>query len=112
MHKRTQTIPDLPDDVVLSVRHVSKKFCRNLRRSMWYGMQDLGRNLLGLRPNGSGFFVEHNSEPTTNNQQPSPPLRRDEFWALRDISFDLRRCGVPAIVRRPRKRLRQGCGKA
>jgi hypothetical protein len=44
------TAHELPDDVVLSVRHVSKKFCRNLRRSMWYGMQDLGRNLLGIRP--------------------------------------------------------------
>jgi hypothetical protein len=46
------TAYELPDDVVLSVRHVSKKFCRNLRRSMFYGMQDLSRNLLGLRPSG------------------------------------------------------------
>jgi len=40
-------VTDLPDDVVLSVRGVSKKFCRNLRRSMWYGIQDMSRNLVG-----------------------------------------------------------------
>jgi len=40
-------MPDMPEDVVLSVRGVSKKFCRNLRRSMWYGIQDLTGNLLG-----------------------------------------------------------------
>ena len=39
----------LLDDVVLSVRGVSKKFCRNLRRSMLYGMQDLAWNLAGGR---------------------------------------------------------------
>jgi len=44
-------MPDLPEDVVLSVRGVSKKFCRNLRRSMWYGIQDLSKNLIGFRSN-------------------------------------------------------------
>jgi len=44
----------LPDDVVLSVRHVSKKFCRNLKRSMLYGMRDLARNMFGGRPGGGG----------------------------------------------------------
>jgi len=42
---------DLPDDVVLRVSGVSKKFCRNLRRSMWYGIQDLSKNLIGFRSN-------------------------------------------------------------
>ena len=39
-------ISDLPDDVVLSVRNVSKKFCRNLKRSMGYGIKDLACNLV------------------------------------------------------------------
>jgi len=43
----TSNVPYLPDDVVLRVSGVSKKFCRNLRRSMWYGIQDLAGNLLG-----------------------------------------------------------------
>ena len=62
----------LPEDVVLSVRNVSKKFCKNLRRSMAYGIKDLACNLAGIH-------------------QDATQLRKDEFWALKDISFDLRR---------------------
>ena len=58
MSKISQNIPDLADDVVLSVRGVSKKFCRNLRRSMWYGIQDLAGNLLGGRAEGGDLRPE------------------------------------------------------
>ena len=51
MSKSAPIPVDLPDDVVLRVSGVSKKFCRNLKRSMWYGIQDLSRNLLGFRSN-------------------------------------------------------------
>ena len=46
MMQQSENIHDLPDDVVLSVRGVSKKFCRNLRRSMGYGIKDLACNLV------------------------------------------------------------------
>ena len=118
----------LPDDVVLSVRGVSKKFCRNLKRSMWYGMQDLVRNLTGIRPErlrqetldprpetidlgqgiiGRGLEAEGIDRMPDSPDQKSrvhglksnvsigsglPPLRKDEFWALQDISFDLKNC--------------------
>jgi hypothetical protein len=45
--------PTMPDDVVLSVRGVSKKFCRNLRRSMWYGCALRAQFFV----RGSSFFV-------------------------------------------------------
>lgn len=61
------------DDVLVRVEGVSKKFCRSLKKSLWYGMQDLGNELRGRRHGGDG------------------ELRPDEFWAVKDVSFELRR---------------------
>ena len=55
---------------LVEVRGVSKKFCRSLKRSIWYGLRDLGTELLGRRKD-------------------RPTLRRGEFWAVRNASFDL-----------------------
>jgi len=60
------------NEVVVSVKNVSKKFCKHLRRSMAYGIADLSKNLLGIKPN-------------------STQIRKDEFWAVDDVSFELRR---------------------
>lgn len=60
-------------DTLIKVEGVSKKFCRSLKRSLWYGMQDLGRELLGKRHGGDG------------------ELRKDEFWAIKDVSFEVKR---------------------
>ena len=101
-------VSSLPDDVVLRVDGVSKKFCRNLRRSMVYGIQDLTRSMLGISDHkdirdssldiGSKSPISNLQSPAvppqspiTNHQSPLPPLRKDEFWSLRDINFDLKR---------------------
>lgn len=60
-------------ETLIKVEGVSKKFCRSLKRSLWYGMQDLGRELVGLPHGGNG------------------ELRKDEFWAVKDVSFELKR---------------------
>lgn len=60
-------------DTLIKVENVSKKFCRSLKRSLWYGIQDLGSELIGRRHGGDGN------------------LRREEFWAVKDISFELKR---------------------
>lgn len=60
-------------DTLIKVEGVSKKFCRSLKKSLWYGMQDLGSELLGRRHGGNG------------------ELRPDEFWAVKDVSFELKR---------------------
>ncbi len=59
-------------DVVLQAEGVSKKFCRSLKRAMWYSGQDLLRDVVSLRSN-------------------SETLRPEEFWAVDDVSFQLKR---------------------
>lgn len=56
---------------LVTVRNVSKRFCRDLRRSLRYGLQDLAAEFLPL-----------------SRQRPIA-LRRDEFWALQDVSFQV-----------------------
>lgn len=60
-------------DTLIKVENVSKKFCRSLKRSLWYGMKDLGRELAGHR------------------RDDGQTLRPDEFWAIKDVSFELKR---------------------
>ena len=58
-------------ELLVSCQGISKKFCRNLKKSLWYGVKD-----------GVSEFVRGQS---------SDNLRKDEFWALDDVSFELRR---------------------
>ncbi|MBU4316529.1 MAG: ABC transporter ATP-binding protein [Proteobacteria bacterium] len=60
-------------DTLVKVENVSKKFCRSLKKSLWYGMKDLGSELIGRSHGGNG------------------ELRTDEFWAVNDVSFELKR---------------------
>jgi len=60
-------------DTLIKVEGVSKKFCRSLKKSLWYGMQDLGGELLGRQHGGNGA------------------LREGEFWAVSDVGFELKR---------------------
>ncbi len=69
------------DGVVVDVRGVSKKFCRDLKRSLWYGACDICSELTGRRGDRSS-------------------LRKGEFWAAREISFQLARGEAIALVGR------------
>ncbi len=59
------------DEVLIQVENVSKKFCLSLKSSLWYGIQDIASELVGRK-------YEH-------------CLRPKEFWALKDVSFELKR---------------------
>lgn len=70
----------MSDDVLVKCENVSKKFCRSLKRSLWYGVQDICSELNPFRGEQNIFGTDH-----------FPELRQDEFWAVNDISFELRR---------------------
>ncbi len=59
-------------DVLVKAEGVSKKFSKTIKRSMLYGMQDIAQTMLGMLPK-------------------TDKLRADEFWAVDDLSFVLRR---------------------
>jgi lipopolysaccharide transport system ATP-binding protein len=58
-------------EVLVSVQNVSKKFSKSLKSSLKYGASDIIRSTLGLSINKE--------------------LRPQEFWAVNDVSFELRR---------------------
>lgn len=66
--------------MLIKVEGVRKKFCRSLRKSLQYGMQDIAADLMG--------------------QRMSSKLRRGEFYAVDDISFELRRRECLGIIGR------------
>lgn len=68
-------------DTLIKVEDISKKFCRNLKRSLWYGVKDLGSELMGR----------------SNSHK---DLRKSEFWAVNDISFELRRGDTLGLIGR------------
>ncbi len=68
----------MPDNLIV-VKGLSKKYCRNLRRSLWYGVKDIGSELVG-------------------SQKARDRLRKDEFWALKDIDFEIKRGELVGLV--------------
>ena len=70
----------MSQELLIKVEGVTKKFCRSLRRSLQYGMQDIAADLMGLRM--------------------SPKLRRGEFYAVNDVSLELRRHECLGIIGR------------
>lgn len=64
---------------VISVQHAAKKFAKRLNKSMLYGVQDVARDVVGL-----------STRPDR--------LRPDEFWAVDDVSFELKQGDTLGIV--------------
>jgi hypothetical protein len=126
--------PHSDDEVLVRVDGVSKKFCRSLKKSLWYGVCDIagellpgrkrqrvasselrvareeaevaGRELLVASENtsaeGASGLVTRNQLPATSAEgAPVTPtadheawnddLREGEFYAVKDVSFELRR---------------------
>ena len=104
------------DEVLVRVEGVSKKFCRSLKKSLWYGVCDIAGELLPRRKRRetrdegrelSDRSAQDISRSTLDSglstaaasaldSGPSPldsthGLRAGEFFAVKDVSFELRR---------------------
>jgi ABC-type multidrug transport system fused ATPase/permease subunit len=113
------------DEVLVRVDGVGKKFCRSLKKSLWYGVCDIAGELLPGRkrretrdegrelldgsaqdisrsPLGAGLStaaasaLDSTCSAKALDSGPSPlasssGLRAGEFYAVKDVSFELRR---------------------
>jgi len=66
-------------EILVQAENVSKKFCRHLKKSLWYGMQDIADEV-----------ICRNSNKTY--------LRSDEFWSLKNVSFEVRRGEMLGLI--------------
>lgn len=62
----------MSNEVLIKVDNVSKKFCRRLKRSLWYAVKDIIAEIFCVSGGGN-------------------KLRKHEFRALNNISFELQR---------------------
>jgi ABC-type polysaccharide/polyol phosphate transport system ATPase subunit len=69
-----------PEDVVLEVDGLGKKFARDLRLARRYGVRDITSE---LRP---------------RRERRQATLRRGEFWALQDVTFSVRRGEALGVI--------------
>ncbi len=69
----------MDNNVAIKLEHVSKKYCKDIKDSMIYGMTDIGRNLVGLKSRAE-------------------QLRKNEFWAVNDVSFEVEKGETLGII--------------
>ena len=67
-------------EVLIECEDAGKRFCRDLKRSLWYGLRDSVSDMCaGFRSKNAADIQEATS------------LRSGEFWANRGITFDVQR---------------------
>ncbi len=69
----------MPDALAVNAEGISKKFSRTFKLTMKYGMQDIAKGVLAI-PSQSGT------------------LREGEFWAVDEVSFQLRKGETLGVI--------------
>ncbi len=69
----------ISDNISISLQNVSKKFSNNLNDMIKYGIVDIAKDIVGIKNNSS-------------------ILRKNEFWAVKDVSFDLHPGDILGII--------------
>ena len=79
-------------ELLVRVEGASKRFCRSLKKSLWYGVCDIASEFLpgSARLRSSDDQTLPRSGFHSGSKSPDG-LRPDEFWALKNVSFELRR---------------------
>ncbi|MBA4416369.1 MAG: ABC transporter [Syntrophus sp. (in: bacteria)] len=67
------------DNTAVKIENVSKKYCKSLKKSMFYGMKDIAMNAFGLSSR-------------------SERLRKGEFWAVNNISLEIAKGETLGII--------------
>ncbi len=66
-------------ETLVKVENLNKKFCRSLKRSLWYGIRDIAAELRG-------------------SSRKNIKLRKHEFWALNNISFEIKKGELVGLI--------------
>lgn len=75
----------MKDDIVIRCDNVGKTFCKSLKRSLVYGAADA---------------LQEFSPFSKSTRDSTHTLRKDEFWANRNLSFELKRSECVGLIGR------------